>query len=87
MTEIISSRRSLILGLGTAFIAAPAIVRASSLMKVKSVHPNYIAAWDVGDKDFTARAVFAEINGQWQCIESYRIKYNEDGTMLAGVDV
>lgn len=37
MSKIITSRRSLITGLGALFIAAPAIVRASSLMPVKAV--------------------------------------------------
>ena len=33
------SRRSLIIGLGASLVAAPAIVRASSLMKVKAPKP------------------------------------------------
>lgn len=34
-----SSRRGLILGLGAALVAAPAIVRAGSLMPVRAVFP------------------------------------------------
>lgn len=34
------SRRSLIIGIGASLIGAPAIVRASSLMKVKPLYPS-----------------------------------------------
>lgn len=37
MTEIIRSRRGFIAGLGALFIAAPAIVRATSIMPVKAI--------------------------------------------------
>lgn len=37
MTELISSRRSFLAGLGVALIAAPAIVRAGSIMPVKQM--------------------------------------------------
>lgn len=37
MTAIIQSRRGFIAGLGALFVAAPAIVRAASIMPVKSL--------------------------------------------------
>jgi hypothetical protein len=37
VTEIIQSRRGFIAGLGALFIAAPAIVRATSIMPVKAI--------------------------------------------------
>jgi hypothetical protein len=37
VTEVIQSRRGFIAGLGALFIAAPAIVRATSIMPVKAV--------------------------------------------------
>lgn len=44
MTSLITSRRSLLLGLGATLIASPAIVMASSLMKVKAL-PTYKSGW------------------------------------------
>ena len=40
-----SSRRSLIIGIGASLIAAPAIVRASSLMRVRVLKPPFETAF------------------------------------------
>ena len=39
---LVTSRRSLILGAGASLLAAPAIVRAASLMKVRAVLPDIV---------------------------------------------
>ena len=49
MTEIISSRRSFLTGLGLALVAAPAIVRSSVLMPVKNM---LILPDEIGDITF-----------------------------------
>ena len=46
MTEIIQSRRGFIAGLGALFIAAPAIVRATSIMPVKGYQSDFIGRQD-----------------------------------------
>jgi len=58
MSAIIESRRSFVAGLGALFIAAPAIVRASSIMPVKALQlegwPLYeVAPFEWGSLDFT----------------------------------
>ena len=40
-----TSRRSLLVGLGVGLIAAPAIVRASSLMKIKPFPHGWVVSW------------------------------------------
>jgi hypothetical protein len=72
-----TSRRSFITGLGALFIAAPAIVRASSLMPVKAISDGIslrkIAVYDVGaDESITRLHVLfgsMQVRPEWTALE------------------
>lgn len=83
---MVITRRGLITGLAS-LLAAPAIVRASSLMPVKMLPTGALfGALDLaGDRDCVASVVFGQVNGQWQILDLKNLEVGADG-LLHGIN-